>query len=136
VDDDCHDADAPEVGDGRPAPPRRELAMIMPYLARDRRRHLRVTCAKPVRLRCGVTGKCLEGQTLDVSHGGCLLRLQGALAIKPGQAVRVAIARRQLRSLMLADDMVEATVMRRLGHDDAQHIAVSFENTTALAQAG
>lgn len=110
--------------------------MIMPNLTRDRRRYPRVPCDRPVKVRCGVTGKYVAGQTLDVSDGGCLMRLDGDQSVKAGQSVRVGIAYRTNQALILADDMVEGTVVRRLGHGGAQHVAVTFENATILAEAG
>ncbi|MEM7624873.1 MAG: PilZ domain-containing protein [Planctomycetota bacterium] len=110
--------------------------MIMPTLTRDRRRHVRVPYERPVKIRCAVTGKYIAGQTLDISDGGCLMWLDGRQSVKAGQSVRVGIAYRTNQTLILADDMVEGTVVRRLGHGDAQHVAVSFENSTVLAEAG
>ncbi|MEM9881534.1 MAG: PilZ domain-containing protein [Planctomycetota bacterium] len=110
--------------------------MIMPLLARDRRRHVRVACDRPVRLRCGVAGRSVSGQTMDVSDGGCLMRLDGRCRVEPGESVRVGFARRPGQVLIFADDMVQGTVVRRLGHDESQHVAVRFEHVTTLAAAG
>lgn len=110
--------------------------MIMPILTRERRRSPRLRCEKPVKVRCGVTGKYLAGETVDLSDGGCLMRLDRRVIVESGQAVRVGIAHRQLQSLILADDMVEGRIVRRFGHGDAQHVAVSFESSTSLAEAG
>ncbi|MEM9420523.1 MAG: PilZ domain-containing protein [Planctomycetota bacterium] len=110
--------------------------MIMPILTRDRRRSPRVPCEKPVKVRCGMTGKYLSGETIDISDGGCLLRLDRRIIVQAGQTVRVGIAHRQLQSLILADQMIEGTIVRRFGHGDAQLVAVSYESTTSLAEAG
>ena len=109
--------------------------MIMRNMTLDRRRHVRVPCDRPVKVRCGVTGKYLGGETVDLSDGGCLMRLDGRISVAAGQSVRVAIARRKHQPLILADDMIEGTIVRRLGHGDCQHVAVSFENSTVLAEA-
>ncbi|MEM6459300.1 MAG: PilZ domain-containing protein [Planctomycetota bacterium] len=110
--------------------------MIMPLLARDRRRHVRVACERPVRVRCGWAGRCLSGQTLDVSDGGCLMRLDRGDQVEPGDPVRVGIAHRPGQALIFADNMVSGTVVRRLGHDETQHVAVRFEHVTTIAAAG
>lgn len=109
--------------------------MILPRIARDRRRHVRVPSRRPVRLRCDATGRSLTGQTLDISDGGCLMRLDGLETLESGQAVRVGIAHRAHLGLVLTSQMLEGTVVRRLGHGEAQHVAVSFETSTVLAEA-
>lgn len=110
--------------------------MIMRNLARDRRRYTRVPCTRPVKLRCASSGKYLAGETVDLSDGGCLLRLDSRVTVQAGQAVRVGIAHRPSIGLIFADDMIEGTIVRRLGHGDAQHVAISFENSVVLAEAG
>lgn len=110
--------------------------MIMPNLTRDRRRFVRVPCERPVKVRCAVSGKYLAGETVDMSDGGCLMRLDRRVVVEAGQAVRVGIAHRRGQGLILADDMVEGKIVRRLGHGDTQQVAVSFENSTILAEAG
>lgn len=110
--------------------------MIMPILTRDRRRSARIACEKPVKVRCGTTGKYLAGETVDVSDGGCLLRLDRRVIVETGQSVRVGISHRPVQALILADDMVEGKIVRRFGHGDTQQVAVSFETSTVLAEAG
>jgi c-di-GMP-binding flagellar brake protein YcgR len=110
--------------------------MTASSLSRDRRRHLRVPCEKSVKLRCGVTGKYLAGESVDLSDGGCLLRLDAHVRVEPGRPVRVGIAHRRTAGLIRADDMIEGTIVRRLGHGGMQHVAVSFQNVSALAAAG
>ncbi len=110
--------------------------MIMPLLTRDRRRSTRIACEKPVKVRCGMTGKYLSGETVDVSDGGCLMRLDRRVIVEAGQMVRVGIAHRPIQSLILADDMIEGKIVRRFGHGDTQHVAVSFVSATILAEAG
>ncbi|MEM1107507.1 MAG: PilZ domain-containing protein [Planctomycetota bacterium] len=111
--------------------------MIMPILTRDRRRSPRVPCEKPVKVRCGQTGKYLTGETVDVSDGGCLMRLDRRVIVETGQNVRVGIAHRPVQTLILADDMIEGHIVRRFGHGDTQHVAVSFGSSeTGFAEAG
>ena len=110
--------------------------MMKSSVVRDRRRHLRVACQRPVKVRCGVTGRYVSGHTVDVSDGGCLLRLDGPVGIQPGQSVTVGIAQHRLQSLFLHDDMLAGTVVRRLGHGFTQHVAVAYENARVLAIAG
>ncbi|MEM8738288.1 MAG: PilZ domain-containing protein [Planctomycetota bacterium] len=110
--------------------------MILPRIARDRRRHPRVPAAHPVKLKCGITGRYLAGRTIDVSDGGCLLQLDRSTPVSLGQPVRLGIARRAHAPLLMADDMVRGTIVRRQGQSDAQHVAVAYENATALAEAG
>jgi len=116
---------------------RSETDMIMPILTRDRRRSTRIPCEKPVKVRCGLTGKYLAGETIDVSDGGCLMRLDRRVMVEAGQTVRVGISHRPIQSLILADDMAEGKIVRRFGHGDAQHVAVSFDTSALkLAEAG
>lgn len=109
------------------------VIMVKPSLVKDRRRHLRVPCDRAVKVRCGVTGKYVAGRTVDLSDGGCLLELEERVAMTAGQAVTVGITHRPLQALILTDDMVAGTVVRRLGHAGLQHVAISFENARVLA---
>lgn len=101
--------------------------MILPNLTADRRRYPRVAMTRPVKVRHGVTGKYVAGETIDLSDGGVLLRLEKAMGIEPGQPVRVGIVHSPRQALILADEMIEGRVIRRLGHGDTQHVAVSFD---------
>ncbi len=109
--------------------------MMIAHFVRDRRRHVRMPLERPVKVRSGVTGRYIAGRTVDISDGGCLLRLEGFHHLAAGQSVRVGIAYRPGQSLLLADDMLEGTVVRRLGHGDTQHVAITFENANTLAEA-
>ena len=110
--------------------------MIKPYYLHERRRHQRVSCDQPVQVRCGVTGRYVLGHTVDISEGGCLLRLERPIAVQPGQSLRLSIAHRSLQSFLLGDDILDCRVVRRHGHDFTQLLAVSFEDSLVLAQAG
>lgn len=110
--------------------------MMKPSVVRDRRRHLRIASERPVQVRCGTTGRYIAGHTVNVSDGGCLLRLDGPVGVTAGQSVTVGIAPRRLRTCFMHDDMQAGTVVRRLAHDGTQHVAVAFENARVLAVAG
>ena len=109
--------------------------MSLHFLSRDRRRHPRVALRRPVKLRHGITGKFLSGYTVDLSDGGCLLRLDGGQRLDAGQSVRVGVATNPDHCLILSDQMLEGTVLRRLGHDRSQHVAIAFEHVDSLATA-
>ena len=109
--------------------------MILPYCPQDRRRHPRAAVHRPVKLRHGVTGKFISGYSIDLSDGGCLLRLDGGQRLSPGQSVRVGVADYPNQALILADDMLEGTVLRRLGHGDSQHVAIAYAHVDSLAAA-
>lgn len=111
--------------------------MILPNLTADRRRFPRVAMTRPVKVRHGVTGKYVAGETIDLSDGGVLLRLDKSIGLEPGQAVRVGIVHSPRQVLILADEMTEGRVIRRFGHDDTQHVAISFDcdRSSHLAEA-
>lgn len=95
----------------------------------DRRGEPRV----PVRWAVKLAGEAGQmgywgGWTRNVSAGGALMRVEGRTKLKPGQRVRMGFAGSSGPGVIAADRMVEATVVRRLDHENAQEIAVRFES--------
>ena len=102
----------------------------------ERRRHPRYPHRAPAKLCDELTGKYLPGETLNLSASGALVRVQAPTRLTPGRRVRLGIAPHASRSILRVNDMPWAVVRRCLGHDEAQHVAVEFVNTSQLAQAG
>ncbi|MEM7577707.1 MAG: PilZ domain-containing protein [Planctomycetota bacterium] len=102
----------------------------------DRRRFRRVRLDRPVKLRCADDTASQRAECVDASAGGVLLRLQSHQRLEPGQRLRVGIPADRNTGLLLADDLVEATVVRCLSHGDAHYLAAAFDVPVFLADAG
>ncbi|MEM1097973.1 MAG: PilZ domain-containing protein [Planctomycetota bacterium] len=102
----------------------------------DRRRFRRVRLDRPIKLRCADEERSQHAECVDASAGGVLLRLQCEHRFEPGRRVRVGIPADRDTGLILADDLVEATVVRCLSHGDAHYLAAAFDVPVFLADAG
>jgi hypothetical protein len=102
----------------------------------ERRRFRRFTLDRPVKLHCHTTGRYLAGTGLDASSGGALIRLQHDANLAVGETITIGIARDRQQGLMLTDDMVEAHVVRCLGHGEHRYLALQFDVPVFLAEAG
>ncbi|MEM1445544.1 MAG: PilZ domain-containing protein [Planctomycetota bacterium] len=102
----------------------------------DRRRFRRVRLDRPVKLRCDDDNHSQHAECVDASAGGVLIRLQSDHRLEPGQRIRVGIPAERNSALLLADDLVEATVVRCLSHGDAHYLAAAFDVPVFLADAG
>ena len=91
---------------------------------------------RPIKLRCESTGQYLPAEGIDASAGGVLLRLSTATHLPVGHHVRLGIGAPESHGLILADDMIDARVVRCLGHDDARYVALKFDVPVFLAEAG
>jgi len=101
----------------------------------DRRQSPRFPLARPVKLRCMVSGRYYGGQSRDVSSTGVMTELDSPSLLVPGQRVAVGIAEHQKQPIIPADDMIEATVVRSLGLDGLQRVALQFDQRQQLAAA-
>ncbi len=117
-------------------PPNADLLGPVTVPDADRRRFRRVRLDRPVKLRCGEDDRAHRAECVDASAGGVLIRLQSDHRLEPGRRVRVGIPSSRNAGLLLADDLVEATVVRCLSHGDTHYLAAAFDVPVFLADAG
>lgn len=106
--------------------------MVLP----DRRKHPRVRLESQVKLRNGVSGRYVAGQTLDISAGGAMLRVTTPTRLVRGQSVSLGISSHPRQPIIAAQDMISAVVVRSLGIAGTQHVAVEFDQPHRMAAAG
>lgn len=107
-----------------------------PLADADRRRFRRVKLDRPVKFRCDGDDRGQRAECVDASAGGVLLRLQSDQRLEPGRRVRIGIPIHRQSALLLADELLEATVVRCLSHGDTHYLAASFDVPVFLADAG
>ena len=108
----------------------------VPKTSPDRRREARTRLIRPVKVRCDQSGaRYLAGTTQNVSPDGAMLQLNYPSRLALGQRVRIAIARHRSQSLLNAHEMMDATIVRSLGHGRTQHVAIQFRQAQSLAKA-
>lgn len=102
----------------------------------ERRRDPRIPANHPVKLKCEQTaGKYIPGTTDNVSDGGAMLKLDHPKLLTTGQKVQIGIVSNPARGMLLAEDFVEATIVRSLGHGETQHVAVRYAHPQRFAEA-
>ena len=102
----------------------------------DRRRHPRVQLERPCKLHEPRSGKYVSAMTRDLSVGGLLIDVPRLLDLKPGDMLHVGVAIKRRQGLLLAKEMIEATVVRAMQTvDDHTTLAVSFDPPSAAAWA-
>lgn len=103
----------------------------------ERREDTRTALARPVKLQSDRTAaRYLAGWSRDISAGGMLIELTGQARFEPGQRVQVGVAVTPRQALLRRRQMVEAVVVRSLGHGERQHLALRFTERQRLALAG
>ncbi len=89
-----------------------------------------------VKFKCEQTaGKYIPGTTHDVSDGGALLMLDHPRLLTTGQKVQIGIFNDPARGMLIAEEFVEATIVRSLGHGETQHVAVRYAHPQRFAEA-
>jgi hypothetical protein len=101
----------------------------------ERRRDARLEVTRPVKLQCPETGRYWAGRTCNVSPGGAMVEVAHPSLLVPGQAVKLGVAWTNRQTLLNANDLVDATVVRSLGEGAVQYVAVSFAHRLPLAAA-
>lgn len=102
----------------------------------DRRRHLRLPIERPCKMHDPRSGKYVSGMTRDLSCGGLMIDVPRLLWLKSGDTVHVGVAIKRRQGLLLAKEMIEATVVRSISTvDDHTALAVRFDSQTAVAAA-
>ena len=94
---------------------------------KERRRDARYPFARPVKIRCDRTGKFFSGQTVNMSAGGALIHVNHPSLLVPGQRVSVGVAwTRSQEGLIASHQLLNAIVVRSLGHCGEQTVALQF----------
>ncbi|MCX5660530.1 MAG: PilZ domain-containing protein [Planctomycetota bacterium] len=99
----------------------------------ERRRDARRAAVRPIKVRVDGGGKYYAGQTADISSNGALLELAVPTALRPGQIIRVGISWTSHDVVLAGRSMIEATVVRSLGMNGLQRVAVTFAQRQELA---
>jgi len=99
----------------------------------DRRYSPRFPLERPVKIRCLNSGRYYGGKTCDVSSTGVMTQIETPSLLVPGQRVEVGIAEHSRQAILSADQMKQATVVRSLGLDGIQRVAVQFDQAQQLA---
>ena len=99
----------------------------------ERRTEPRLPVDHLVKLRGENTGlRYHTARTRNVSPGGALLQLDGPTALRPGERVQLGFADHARTAVLPAAQMIEAVILRSLGHRNQQEIAVRFTMPQAL----
>ncbi|MEO0483532.1 MAG: PilZ domain-containing protein [Planctomycetota bacterium] len=100
----------------------------------DRRAAARRPVVLPAKILHLPSRKYAVAETIDVSNGGLMLRVEPSRPLAPGDAIKVAVAW-QHSGVMRKDQMLEAKVVRVARvPGQAQAVAVEFAEEVALAQ--
>lgn len=100
----------------------------------DRRRYRRVAVAKPAKIFLRDALRYAPAETTDVSAGGALIRVDRARAMRPGDAVDIAVGGPGAPAVIASDAMIEARIVRVLPIDHFhQAVAVEFKQPVELA---
>lgn len=102
----------------------------------ERRRDPRISTHRPVKVKCEQTvGKYIAGTTDNISDGGAMLMLDYPRLLTKGQKIQIGIAAYPTTGMLLAEEFIEATIVRSLGHGETQHVAVRYERPQRFAEA-
>ncbi len=93
----------------------------------ERRRDTRLRMDRPVKVQCEMTGRYLSATTRNISATGMLMEINHASLLVQGQRLRVGIAWNDHAALLPSSHMMQAVVVRSLGIDGRQHVAVHFD---------
>lgn len=87
----------------------------MQTMTQNQRQHERLATERPVKLRCGDSGRYIAGMTVNVSDGGVLLRMMRPASLRAGHPVQVILGGDRHHALLPAAQMVDACVVRAAG---------------------
>ncbi len=87
---------------------------------------------RAVKVQCLLTGRYFQGATENVSVGGVLMQVSHPSLMVPGQRVRVGIASSPRHVILGQNDFHEGTVVRALGLDGQQNVAVEYDQPQEL----
>ncbi len=105
----------------------------MPY--QEKRKNFRQALDKPVKVFCPDTGKYLSGKTINLSTSGALIELNTPSLLVPGQQLQLGISWSSSQTILSGNSLTEATVVRSLGHNANQQVAMQFNFRQEAAMA-
>lgn len=94
----------------------------------ERRQDARFRLDHPVKIQCEMTGRYLAARTHDISATGMLMEINNASLLVQGQRLRVGIAWNEQAAVLESSKMIPAVVVRSLGINGRQHVALHFED--------
>ena len=100
---------------------------------KERRHDVRSAVSRPVKIRCRLTERYYSGVTSNVSQGGAMIDVDHPSQMVDGQRLEVGIAWTNRQMLLSGDELVVATVMRSIGLNGRQRVAVRFDQRQELA---
>jgi len=100
---------------------------------RERRRDPRYKLSRPVKIRCGETGRFIGAMSRDISAGGLSADLVGPRRLMPGDRIQVAVGYSSRQVIVSEAQMLEATVMRCIGFEGQPTVALRFDQPQQLA---
>ncbi len=93
----------------------------------NRRRSCRQPINRPAKVRCLQSGRYMAGKTQNISSSGALLEVYLPSLMVTGQRLGIGIAWDNQQTVLGSDQMLPATVVRSLGLNGMQHVAVQFD---------
>lgn len=102
----------------------------------ERRQHARYPVQRLVKLRLPGSGRFWNARTCNMSAGGAMITLDYPARLQSDDTLQIAIPRHDGQAVIHNDQLFDAQVIRNLGHDGVQHVAVQFEPAAVLRQAG
>lgn len=93
----------------------------------ERRESHRLEIARPCKVYVPRMEKYLHGTTWNISTGGVLVQLSRPITLERGERVLIGIATKRRDSILKADEMVDAEVLRSLKTpSDSTAVAMQF----------
>ncbi len=107
----------------------------MPLEEKDRRRHPRIDLTAPCKVYHPASRRFAAARTRNLSAGGALLRVETGRPLMPGEAIDIALSL-EAKPLLQSISMIASRVIRSLPiGDNAQELAVEFEQPIEIAKA-
>jgi len=94
----------------------------------ERRQDARLRLDRAVKVQCEMTGRYMAARTHDISATGMLMEINSPSLMVQGQRLRVGIAWNEQSAVIESSKMIPAVVVRSLGINGRQHVAIHFEN--------
>lgn len=99
----------------------------------ERRLDARHPVQRPVKIQPEGGWRYYPGRTVNLSSGGALLELSIPAPLRPGQRLRIGVAWSSRDVVLAGNSMLDARVVRSLGMDGRQLVAVAFAQRQELA---
>ncbi|MBC22798.1 MAG: hypothetical protein CMJ32_02620 [Phycisphaerae bacterium] len=94
----------------------------------DRRVHDRIDINRPTKVHHKRLDRYVAGTTSNLSAGGACIEIETQVPFEPGTRIHVGVAMKRRDSLLFADEMIPATVLRSLSCEGRTNIAIRFDS--------